>query len=420
VTLDQGDDPVQPAQVEFYPLLSLDPMDPSLPLNPDGLSPIYAPEAVNAVSALIRIATPQPPGSVPQLLVGAGPLASGSARLQSGSDGTEGTRVTTTDFKNALDVLGLVDEVAILCCPDAAWMGPPPAPVATPAPAPGPCDDQASAITTFAQPATPTPPTWSMSEIQHAMIAQCGQLQYRVAVLDTPPSLQPAQTLTWLDGQGFYGPWAKFAAVYYPWLSVPDELGPQPNRTVPPSGHIAGAYAFTDNQFGVRKPPANVELQFVADVELAITDRQQGFLNPKGINAIRPFPGRGIRVWGAKSISSDANWRYIHTRRLMSMIEDSVEKASQWLVFQPNDANLRRMVTHSLNVFLQSIWLAGGLKGDTAAESYFVKCDDTNNTQSSIDAGQLICQVGVAIAAPMEFLVFEMRRSVEGTQVVEA
>jgi hypothetical protein len=263
-----------------------------------------------------------------------------------------------------------------------------------------------------------------MSTIQRAMVAQCASLQYRVAVLDTPRGIQPGTALNWLSSQGYSTPAARFAAVYYPWLKVPDELGIEGlNRTVPPCGHVAGAYAYTDNQSGVQKPPANVELQFISDVELTVTNQQQGLLNPGSINAIRPFPGRGIRVWGARSIASplqDPDWIYIHTRRLMSMIEDSVEQATRWVVFQTNDDNLRRMLTHSLNVFLRSIWLTGGLQGATPAEGFFVKCDSTNNPQSSIDAGQLICQVGVAIAAPMEFLVFEMRRSVAGAQVVEA
>ncbi len=425
VTVGQGDDPAQPPQQEFYPLLSLDINDPSP-------TPIYAPQVVNAASQLIQInqtppqTVPQPIAPGTQLLVGIGPLATGNLSLQGGSDGADGTSAGTQDFQDALDVLGLVDEIAILCCPDAA--GPPPqTPVATvtvPA-VPAPCSRASAAPqVTFATAAPLAGGTWSMSAIQQAMLAQCTQLQYRVAVLDTPMSLQPAQALTWLNEQGFMSPAARFAAVYYPWLQVPDELGIQgPNRTVPPCGHVAGAYAYTDNQFGVQKPPANVELQFISDVELALTNQQQGFLNPAGINAIRAFGGRGIRVWGARSIvsaSEDPAWIYIHMRRLMSMIEDSVEKATQWVVFQSNDDNLRRMVTHSLNVFLKAIWLSGGLKGSTAADAYFVTCDSTNNPQSSIDAGMLVCQVGVAIAAPMEFLVFELRRSVQGSQVVEA
>ena len=436
VTVDQGADPAQPPQHEFYPLLSLDPNDPSP-------SQIYAPKVVNEASQLIQICPGADtcPGLIPQgtsLLVNAGPLQSGEVYLAGGSDGVPAPapavtqpsqnpcqpaapppptvagnpypsppNVTNQDFFDALDVLGLVDEVAILCCPESA--GPPP------------------------PPQTPAVNRWSMMAIQQAMVEQCVRLQYRVAVMDTPQfqpgsmttPLQPAGAKNWLQGQ-YYGAAARFAAVYYPWLKVPDELGIEgPNRTVPPCGHIAGAYAYTDNNFGVQKPPANVQLQFVSDVQLAVSNQQQAFLNPAGINAIRAFPGRGIRAWGARSVASgstppDPDWIYIHTRRLMSMIEDSVEQASRWVVFQTNDDDLRRMLTHSLNVFLQSIWLAGGLKGAGPTDGYFVKCDSTNNTQTTIDAGQLICQVGVAIAAPTEFLVFELRRSVAGAQVVEA
>jgi hypothetical protein len=434
VTVDPGADPVQPVQQEFYPLLSLDPNDPSP-------TPIYAPSVVNAASELIQICPsaasicPAQPAAITmgtQLLVGGGgPFATLSLYLEGGSDGTpiaapaapappvpdpcsgpaappassasqpypSPPGACDRDFLDALDVLGLVDEIAILCCPDAA--GPPPQ--------------------------TPAATSWHMSAIQQAMVDQCVQLQYRVAVLDTPmsqrpggPPLNPAEALSWLNGQAYADPAARFAAVYYPWLEVPDELGIEgPNRTVPPCGHVAGAYAYTDNTSGVQKPPANVELQFVSDVQLAVTNQQQGFLNPAGINCIRPFAGRGIRVWGARSLSQNP-WTYIHTRRLMSMIENSVEQASRWTVFQTNDDNLRRMLTHSLNVFLRSIWLAGGLQGSVPTDGYYVKCDSTNNTPATIDAGQLICQVGVAIAAPMEFLVFEMRRSVAGAQVVEA
>jgi hypothetical protein len=428
VTVGQGDDPAQPPQEEFYPLLSLDPTDPPS---------TQLATVVNAESEIIVINQPGQGTTGSTLLMNSGPLATGVIYLQGGSDGNQAGSVTTQDFRNALDVLGLVDEIGILCCPDA--VGPPALPPANPTapmpPAPNPC---ASGSTTTAAPTvaqkTGTPaPGWSSGAIQEAMIAQCAVLQYRVAVLDTPMSpqatttpapsvsMQPSQAIQWLVNQPFPPQYAKFAAVYYPWLQVPDELALQgPNRTVPPSGHIAGAYSYTDNLYGVQKPPANVELQFVSDVDLAVTNQQQGLLNVAGINAIRPFPGRGIRVWGARSISKDPDWRYIHTRRLMSMIEESVEKASQWLVFHPNNNDLRRMLTHSLNVFLQAIWLNGGLAGDRVQDSYFVKCDATNNPQSAIDNGILVCQVGVAIAAPAEFLVFQMNRSVAGAQVVEA
>jgi hypothetical protein len=429
VMVDPGLDPTQPPQQEFYPLLSLDPNDPSP-------TPIYAPDIVNATSKLIQICrstlsicpaqpTKIPPGTF--LLSDAGLSRSGDLYLEGGSDGDSGAKPAPAvtpmsnpcngqtaaptrpsppppypappnagnqDFRDALDVLGLVDEIGILCCPDAA--GPP---LQTPAADGG----------------------WSLGTIQQAMVAQCLQKQYRVTVLDTPMSLQPGAALNWLNQFRPPEPGARFAAVYYPWIKVPDELGIEGvNRRVPPCGHVAGAYAYTDNHFGVQKAPANVELQFVSDVDLAVTSQQQGFLNPVGVNVIRAFPGRGIRLWGAHSTSQTSDWIYIHTRRLMSMIETSVEHASRWVVFRANDDDVRRMLTHSLNVFLEAIWRAGGLKGAHASEGYFVKCDNTNNTPSTIDAGQLICQVGVAVAAPMEFLVFELSRSVAGPQIVEA
>jgi uncharacterized protein len=385
VTVDQGDDPLQPVQEEYYPLLSMDPNDPS----PEK---IYAPDVVSAASQVITLEAPETSAAL-QLLVRVGPLANRGVQLECGSDGTTAGQVTRDDFQAALDVLGMVDEVAILCCPDAA--GPPPK----------------SSIQA----------AWKLEDIQRAMVDQCSRLRYRVAVLDTPPSLKPAQAKVWPQTVNLPAASARFAALYYPWIKVQDELQVDGlNRLVPPCGHVAGAYAYTDNQTGVEKAPANVELQFIADVELGVTNDQQGFLNDAGVNAIRPIPGRGIRVWGARSLDVGSEWTYIHTRRLISMVEDSVEKASRWTVFQSNDDDLRRMVTHSLNTFLYSVWLTGGLQGASPTEGYFVKCDRTNNPQASIDSGLLVCQIGVAVAEPMEFLVFELRRSVAGAQVVEA
>jgi phage tail sheath protein FI len=140
------------------------------------------------------------------------------------------------------------------------------------------------------------------------------------------------------------------------------------------------------------------------------------------VNAIRSFNGRGIRIWGARSLAdpNDSDWRFIHARRLMSMIEESVYKSMQWTVFEPNDFSLRRTLVHSLSVFLEAIWRQGGLKGALPAEGFYVKCDETNNPPSVIDSGQLICEVGIAIAAPMEFIVFEIRQAAASAEIVEA
>ena len=183
---------------------------------------------------------------------------------------------------------------------------------------------------------------------------------------------------------------------------------------------MAGVYAQTDNRFGVYRPPANVPLEGVVNVIETVTSLEQEHLNPASVNVLRSFPGRGIRVWGARSLESqDAQWRFIHVRRLLSMIEKSVDYSTQWAVFEPNDQNLRRTLTHSLSVFLRDIWRQGGLEGATTAQAYFVKCDDTNNPPAVVDAGQLICQVGVAVAAPMEFIVFDIRQTPAGSVITE-
>jgi phage tail sheath protein FI len=144
-------------------------------------------------------------------------------------------------------------------------------------------------------------------------------------------------------------------------------------------------------------------------------------LNPHDVNAIRPFRGRGIRVWGARALAArdDNDWRFIHARRLMSMIEESVYKSMQWTVFEPNDFSLRRTLVHSLSVFLEAIWREGGLKGALPREGFYVKCDETNNPQAVVDAGQIVCEVGIAVAAPMEFIVFEIQQDPGGAAIVE-
>jgi phage tail sheath protein FI len=203
---------------------------------------------------------------------------------------------------------------------------------------------------------------------------------------------------------------------------VPDSLDAgQLTRPVPPCGHVAGVYAQIDNRFGVHRPPANVALEFVTDVVDEITALQQEELNPHDVNAIRPFRGRGIRVWGARALAArdDNDWRFIHARRLMSMIEESVYKSMQWTVFEPNDFSLRRTLVHSLSVFLEAIWREGGLKGALPREGFYVKCDETNNPQAVVDAGQIVCEVGIAVAAPMEFIVFEIQQDPGGAAIVE-
>jgi hypothetical protein len=234
----------------------------------------------------------------------------------------------------------------------------------------------------------------------------------------TPPKDFVPKTIT--DWRALFG--SAFGAMYYPWLLVADPLGVEgPNRRVPPGGHVAGVYAQIDNLFGVQRPPANVALLDVTDVAAEISSTQQELLNPANVNAIRSFAGRGVRVWGARSLEpKDERWQFIHVRRLMSMIEKSVGLSTQWAVFEPNDVSLRNTLTHSLTVFLRAIWNTGGLDGAAPSDGFYVKCDETNNPPEVVDAGQVVCQVGVAPVAPMEFIDFEITQTPDGSQVVES
>jgi phage tail sheath protein FI len=316
----------------------------------------------------------------------------------------------------------------MVAVPDAVFRIPP-APTPPPSSPPDQClppvTTAAVADTVDSDPtAVPTPLSSSDSiQLQLMMIDQCRRLQYRVAIIDPPDGLQIGQAQTWPADHGMIlTPSSRFAAFYYPWLMGPDALQIDgPLRALPPSGYVAGTYAYNDLTYGVQRPPANVGLQFVTDVEEDISDLQQENLNLNNVNAIRWFPGRGIRVWGARSLASplDEEWRFIHVRRMMSAIEETAQRSSRWAVFQSNNDALRNSLKHSMTVLLEGIWEKGGLQGSKPADAFYVKCDATNNPQSVIDNGQLICEVGVAIAVPMEFLVFEIRQDASGAQILE-
>jgi hypothetical protein len=413
VTLESGDD-VQPMEEEFYTRLTLTAGDPKK----------YAPDVLRDRSNLLDCVLSDNSSKQMSTAVFAADLS-----LSGGRDGL--TNVTQFDFTGGPDdmrglrLLEGIDDVAMLCVPDAVFVQPPDPPPPKP-PLDDPCHPVLTKPDVPAAPPDPTSKPASITDeaqryIQHSMIEQCDRLRDRVAILDPPPGMQARQIQLWPEAEDLRNPMGKFAALYYPWLKVPDALAiTGPNREVPPCGHVAGIYARTDHTFGVQKPPANEELEFAADVVTSVSDLDQESLNDFRVNCIRAFPGRGILVWGARSLSTDAQWKFIHVRRLMSMIEDSVDQSMRWVVFEPNNEALRRTLVHSLNVFLEGIWRAGGLRGTSTAQAYFVRCDETNNPQAVIDAGQLICQVGIAIAAPMEFLVFEIRRTVAGSEVVEA
>jgi hypothetical protein len=424
VTLMPGPDPTAPVEEEYYNHLSV------------LQGPYFALDCVNDVSNLITLSSATPTSeNIPQLFVGAGPLAplqtplnivssAVAVLLQGGEDGLAG--LTNNDFTGGQDdlrglrILQEIDEVAILCAPDAVYQ--PEAGLPIPAlPAADPCASPPAAPQSppLEEAENETMPPLDPVVIYSAMIAQCEQLRDRVAILDYPQSTKSTTDLQKWRNQFV----TRFGAIYYPWLEVPDDLELEgPSRLIPAAGHVAGLYASLDNQFGVARPPANAQLAFVNDVADDVTDLAQQSLNPFGINAIRAFQGRGIRVWGARSLAAadDDDWQFIHVRRLMSMIEKSVAISTRWAVFESNDSALRSTLVHSLTVFLTAIWNTGGLQGAQPSDGFYVKCDETNNPPAVVDAGRLICEVGIAVAAPMEFIVFEIHQDPAGSSVSES
>jgi phage tail sheath protein FI len=177
---------------------------------------------------------------------------------------------------------------------------------------------------------------------------------------------------------------------------------------IPPSGHIAGVWARTDESRGVWKAPANDTMRGVLDIERTVTQNEQSLLNPLGINCIRPFGTRGIRIWGARTLSSDTDWRYINVRRLFNMIESTILEGTQYVVFEPNDVGTWEGVKRTLTSFLRGLWSAGALFGSSADQAFYVKCDAETNPPESIDQGKLVVEVGIAPVKPAEFVVFRI------------
>ncbi|HEY7479121.1 MAG TPA: phage tail sheath family protein [Gemmatimonadales bacterium] len=249
-----------------------------------------------------------------------------------------------------------------------------------------------------------------IKSVQLAMIAHCERLGDRIALIDPPPGLTPQQMKKWRERDSNYD--SKYAALYYPWIRVDGPDGSPID--VPPSGYIAGVYARNDNERGVHKAPANEVIRGALSPEIQITKGEQDVLNPLGVNCIRTFVGRGIRVWGARTLSSDPAWRYVSVRRLFNYVEESIERGTQWVVFEPNDADLWARVRRDVGAFLTGVWRDGMLFGATPAEAFFVKCDAENNPSDVRDRGQLIIDIGMAPVKPAEFIVFRFSQYAGG------
>ncbi|MBN0047605.1 phage tail sheath family protein [Streptomyces actuosus] len=252
--------------------------------------------------------------------------------------------------------------------------------------------------------------------VQLAVISHCEQMGDRVAVLDTPPGLTAQQVRAWRNDEAGYD--SRYAALYYPWVRVFDPATGR-NTTVPPSGHIAGVWARSDAERGVHKAPANEVVRGAVDLELRLSKGEQDLLNPIGVNCVRAFPGRGIRVWGARTLSSDPAWRYLNVRRLFNYLEESILLGTQWVVFEPNDDRLWSSVRRNVTAFLTEEWRRGALFGRTAEEAFYVRCDRSNNPQESIDQGRVVCEIGVAPVRPAEFVVFRLAQFSDSTSIVD-
>ncbi len=247
-------------------------------------------------------------------------------------------------------------------------------------------------------------------QIQNALIAHCELLRYRFSVLDGlgPPD----DTLPDVQRQRQQFD-SKYAALYHPWLLVPDPFPLNPARIgeypLPPSGHVLGVYARTDVERGVHKAPANEVVRGILGLQRLLTKEEQDILNPYpvNINVIRDFRdnNRGIRVFGGRVITSDSDWKYVNVRRLLIFIEASIDRGLQWVVFEPNAEPLWARVRRSISNFLTTVWRNGALEGTRPEEAYFVKCDRTTMTQTDIDSGRLIVLVGVAPVKPAEFVI---------------
>jgi phage tail sheath protein FI len=278
-----------------------------------------------------------------------------------------------------------------------------------------------------------------------SLLTHCEKLRNRIAVLDAPSDVKdigrlvkaaaaPAQAPKSKEGgegaketapkggaTGVVRPRVSengYGAFYFPWIRVQDPLDPKLVSDVAPSGHIAGLYARSDATRGVHKAPANEPLRGALNLTYRLTDEEQGELNSNGVNCLRFFERAGILCWGARTLADSASeWRYLNVRRLFNMIEESILRATRWVVFEPNDVTLWRAVRRDIGHFLSMQWRIGALAGATPAEAFFVKCDAETNPPEVIDAGQVVTLVGLAPVKPAEFIIFRIGQHSGGAEV---
>jgi hypothetical protein len=328
--------------------------------------------------------------------------------------------------RRGLAAIEIVDEVSLVAVPDIHIR---PRPVHPLEPPPtcevDPCLPTGPALATpTGTPVGDQPPTFSLEQVamvQAAMVNQCERQRDRVALLDAP--FETCNRLTFAASE--LREWrmrfdTKFAALYAPWVLVVDPLRGGGNatagltRSIPPSGHVAGQCAAIDLRVGVHVAAANAPLLWIQGVTLTLGDAIHGLLNSLGVNVLRAEPGRGLRVLGARTVSSDPDWRFLSVRRLMSMIEEAIDESIQWSVFEPNDWGTRAKLSLVIQSFLLELWSRGAMVGATPKEAFWVRCDETNNPSYLRDQGRLQIDVGIAPTTPFEFIVLRIGRDANG------
>lgn len=256
---------------------------------------------------------------------------------------------------------------------------------------------------------------------QRQVLRHCEMLGDRFAILDSPRQAADGDPLSVLMPgyleQLALSPTAVNGALYFPWLRVAPIEGRRIDRFVPPCGVVAGVFARTDALEGVHRSPANEMLRGVLETQFLVTAERQALLNPAGINGLRGFAGRGIRVWGARTLARDPLWRYIAVRRTLVAIVREIRHNLRWSVFEPNDQRLRRGIAASLNSYLGGLYQTGVLAGASADEAYFVQCDAETNPPETLERGEVVARIGFAPLRPMEFIVATIRRGAESVAV---
>ena len=245
-------------------------------------------------------------------------------------------------------------------------------------------------------------PGVTIPEVIVSLVAHCENEKNRFAIIDIPQEL--VKTGDIIEYRNMID--STYAAMYHPWIQVFDPVTKKPGF-IPPSGAVAGVYSRTDVARGVHKAPAN-ETVSCTGLSVNYNTGEQDILNPAGVNLIRALPGQGIRVWGARTASSNASFKYVNVRRLFIYVEQSIKNATNWVVFEPNNSSLWARVQMTISAFLENLFRAGMLSGETPAEAFFVDIGPTTMSQDDILNGRLICEIGIAPSRPAEFVIFRV------------